>query len=71
MVTSALVRAITDKAGNYRLPARVPLGKHYEIAASDEATPLGKAGQMQATKRKVEVKAGLREQKEDVQLPKK
>lgn len=61
---------LTDAAGKFRLPARVPLGKRYSISASDETTPLGKAGQMTATKRPVVVKAGMQEQVENVALPK-
>lgn len=62
--------AVTDAAGVYRMPVRVPLGASFQLSASENGAPLDKAAQVHASKRVVAAKNDAQAQVEDLQLPK-
>jgi len=58
----------TDDKGDFRLPARVPVGKGYVLMAAEPGAPLEQASQFQASRLRFDVPAGRREQVEVVFL---
>jgi hypothetical protein len=58
-----------DGQGDFRLPARVPVGNGYVLMAAEPGLPLAQAAQLSGSRKRFDVKGSLREQPEVVVLP--